>query len=62
MKYYYINLDSAQDRQENLLKEFKYNNVEHYRVNAYKGDDNKWAREMACVRSHIQAMFHFVMN
>lgn len=62
MKYYWINLDNAEDRRKKILKEFKDNGVEHYRVNAYKGGDNKWAREMACVRSHIQAMFHFVMD
>ena len=70
MKYYWINLDSAEKRRENILKEFAENNVEHVRIPAYtpfsgtgiNNADDKFFLENACVRSHVQAIFHFLMN
>ena len=35
MKYFWINLEEAEERRNNLLRSFKENNIEHYRVNAY---------------------------
>ena len=64
MKYFWINLDGAETRRTNLLKEFADNNItEHYRVNAYLSTiKNKRQYENACCRSHIQAMTHFLLN
>lgn len=64
MKYFWINLDNAEVRRNNMLKEFADNNItEHYRVNAYHSvDGSKESRESACSRSHIQALVHFLLN
>lgn len=63
MKYFWINLEKAERRRNNLLRQFEDNNIEHYRVNAYLSpNDNKSSKESACIRSHIQAIFHFVLD
>lgn len=64
MKYFWINLESAETRKTNILKDFSDNNItDHYRVNAYPSPiKNKRHYENACCRSHIQAMTHFLLN
>jgi len=64
MKYYWINLENADIRRNNILKEFSDNNItNHYRVNAYTSPiKNKRHYENACCRSHIQAMTHFLLD
>ena len=64
MKYFWINLENAETRRNNMLKEFADNNItEHYRINAYYSVNNsKGSRENACSRSHIQALTHFILN
>ena len=64
MKYFWINLENAETRRNNMLKEFADNNItDHYRVNAYPSPiKNKRYYENACCRSHIQAMTHFLLN
>ena len=64
MKYYWINLENADIRRNNILKEFSDNNItNHYRVNAYPSPiKNKIHYENACCRSHIQAMTHFLLD
>ena len=64
MKYYWINLENADIRRNNILKEFSDNNItNHYRVNAYTSPiKNKRHYENACYRSHIQAMTHFLLD
>ena len=64
MKYFWINLDKAVTRRNNMLLTFKQNNItDHYRVNAYLAKSQfKGDKENACTRSHIQALFHFVFE
>ena len=64
MRYFWINLENAEARRNNILKEFANNNItEHYRVNAYPSiNDTKRSKESACCRSHLQAMVHFLLN
>jgi len=66
MKYYYINLDSAIERRVQIEKQFTDNNVEFQRVEAILYDENnkntKLAREIACHKSHIKAIYEFVNN
>lgn len=64
MKYFWINLESAETRRNNLLKAFSDNNItDHYRVNAYPSPvKDKRHYENACCRSHIQAMTHFLLD
>ena len=64
MKYYWINLENADIRRNNILKDFSDNNItNHYRVNAYPSPiKHKRHYENACCRSHIQAMTHFLLD
>ncbi len=64
MKYFWINLDSAENRRNNMLKEFADNGVtDHYRVKAYPSPEkNKRYYENACCRSHLQAVTHFLLD
>lgn len=64
MIYFWINLENAVSRRNNILKQFTDNNImEHYRVNAYLSiDDTKREKESACCRSHLQALTHFLLN
>ena len=67
MKYYYINLENAKKRRENIEKQFKENNASFHRVEAFLYNDinhgnEKIAKENACCRSHIKAIYEFVMN
>lgn len=64
MKYFWINLDSAESRRNTLLKAFTENNItDHYRVNAYLSPEKtKSGYENACSRSHIQAITHFLLD
>ena len=64
MKYFWINLDRAETRRDNMLKQFEENEItEHYRVNAYLSPlPVKRQYENACCRSHLQAMSHFLLD
>jgi|TARA_B110001450_G_scaffold254633_1_gene280402 GR25 family glycosyltransferase involved in LPS biosynthesis len=72
MKYYYINLDSAVERREQLEYEFTNNNINDFiRVEAlpysnyilpYMGEKLKNAKEQSCHRSHIKAINEFITN
>ena len=67
MKYYYINLENATNRREQIESQFKENNVLFHRVDAFLYNNNehrteKIAKENACCRSHIKAIFEFIMN
>jgi GR25 family glycosyltransferase involved in LPS biosynthesis len=66
MKYFWINLDSAEKRKAEQIKEFEENHIEHYRVSAFGPIDafniNKGTLESACSRSHILAIFSFLMH
>ena len=52
MKYYWINLENADIRRNNILKDFSDNNItNHYRVNAYPSPiKHKRHYENACCR------------
>ena len=62
--YYWINLDSAKNRYNNMLTQFKENNItNHVRVSAYPSiNSTKRLKENACCRSHLQAVMHFLLN
>ena len=67
MKYYYINLENDANRREQIESQFKENNVLFHRVDAFLYNNNehrteKIAKENACCRSHIKAIFEFIMN
>ena len=66
MKFFWINLDTSPGRKANMLREFKENGIrdeDHYRIEAYHSfKDTRPDRENACIRSHIQAIFHFLMD
>lgn len=70
MKYYYINLETATERREQLVNEFTNNNIgEFIRVDAlpYSNYTNvggrlKNAKETACHRSHLKAISEFINN
>ena len=67
MKYYYINLENATDRRKQIELQFKENDVSFHRVEAFLYNNNdpkmiKGDKENACCRSHIKAIFEFVMN
>jgi hypothetical protein len=70
MKYYYINLETATERREQLKNEFTNNNVNEFiRVDAipYSNYTNmggclKNAKETACHRSHLKAISEFINN
>ena len=67
MKYYYINLENAVERRNQLETEFKNNNVDEFiRVEAihysnYTGS-LKNTKETACHNSHLKAIHEFVNN
>jgi hypothetical protein len=64
MKYFWINIDTAKNRRNNMLRQFKENNIkDHYRVNAYLSPvKEKRLYENACCRSHLQAVAHFLLD
>jgi len=70
MKYYYINLETATERREQLENEFTNNNIgELIRVDALPysnytnmGGSLKNAKETACHRSHMKAISEFIIN
>jgi len=64
MKYFWINLDSAEERKKNMLKQFEENDISNnYRVVAYPSPiRHKRSFENACCRSHLQAVMHFLLD
>ena len=70
MEYYYINLETATERREQLKDEFTNNNVNEFiRVDAIPysnytnmGGSLKNAKETACHRSHLKAISEFINN
>ena len=70
MKYYYINLNTATERREQLEIEFTNNNIDEFiRVDALPYSNYitingslKNAKETACHRSHIKAINEFITN
>ena len=70
MKYYYINLETATERREQLEDEFKNNNIDefirveaiHYSNYTGAGSSLKNAKETACHRSHMKAIYKFITN
>ena len=67
MKFFWINLDISETRRNNMIKQFNEENIDNYRVEAYHplidtSTRNCNGAENACLRSHIQAIFHFLMN
>ncbi len=64
MKYFWINLDSAEERRNNILQELEKNNIKnHYRVVAYVSPTkSKKDLENTCCRSHLQAVMHFLLD
>ena len=67
MKFFWINLDISETRRNNMIKQFNEENIDNYRIEAYHplidaSTRNSNGAENACIRSHIQAIFHFLMN
>jgi len=69
MKYYYINLENALDRRTQIELQFQQNDISFNRVEAFLYNNNnnhiktiKGNKENACIRSHIKAIFEFIMN
>ena len=64
IRYYWINLDSAKSRYNNMISEFEKNGItNHTRISAYPSiGETKRLKENACCRSHLQAVMHFLLN
>lgn len=64
IRYYWINLDSAKSRYNNMICEFEKNGItDHTRIPAYPSiGQTKRLKENACCRSHLQAVMHFLLN
>jgi hypothetical protein len=62
--YYWINLDSAKSRYNNMISEFEKNGItNHTRIPAYPSiGETKRLKENACCRSHLQAVMHFLLK
>lgn len=67
MKYYYINLDEATERRQQIEAEFNKSNtddfirVEAIHYNNYIGS-LKNTKETACIKSHLKAISEFINN
>ena len=64
IRYYWINLDSAKSRYNNMISEFNNNGItNHTRIPAYpRIGETKRLKENACCRSHLQAVMHILLN
>mgnify|MGYP001427890508 CR=1 FL=1 len=67
MKYFVINLEKAIERRQKYEKEFIDNDSEFHRVDAFLYNPKDYhnlknCKEHACHKSHIKAIFEFVMN